>query len=520
MPEPAALRLWGLPQSPGPPPGLRHNGAMLEAPVLSAPAQAQERPVWRQALSELGPAFYAQVDPRPLEDPHWIDRNADLAGELGLHESWLQSREALLALSGCAVPEGSRPVASVYSGHQFGVWAGQLGDGRALLLGEVACTEGAVEIQIKGGGRTPFSRMGDGRAVLRSSIREYLCSEAMHGLGIPTTRALALTGSPSRVLREEVETAAVVTRTAPSFLRFGHFEHFSHSGQIAELKRLADHVIDRFYPHCRDSAAPYAGLLRAVVERTASLVAQWQAVGFCHGVMNTDNMSILGLTLDYGPFQFLDAFDPDHICNHSDSEGRYAYKRQPAVAHWNLYCLGQALLPLMDGQEEALAALDSYRPAFESALTAALRAKLGLIDAARADDLPLIEQVLELLSVQGVDYTLFWRRLCDFGDQPEPVRDLFRDRAAFDAWALGYRQRCAQLDPAAQRGLMRAVNPRYVLRNYLGEQAIAAAKQGDFAPIRRLLTVLRTPFDDHPDHEALAGLPPDWAASIEISCSS
>jgi uncharacterized protein YdiU (UPF0061 family) len=501
---------------------MRHNGAMLSAPTDTPahPAQTDPGPAWRQALAALGPAFYARVDPQPLQEPYWIDRNAPLARELGLDGAWLQSRQALLALSGCAVAEGSEPIASVYSGHQFGVWAGQLGDGRALILGEIQTAAGSVEIQIKGGGRTPFSRMGDGRAVLRSSIREYLCSEAMHGLRIPTTRALALTGSPSRVLREEVETAAVVTRTAPSFLRFGHFEHFSHSGQTDQLRQLADHVIDRFYPECRSAASPYAALLGAVVQRTAHLLAQWQAVGFCHGVMNTDNMSMLGLTLDYGPFQFLDAFDPDHICNHSDSQGRYAYKRQPSVAHWNLYALGQALLPLIGAQDDALAALDRYRPAFESALTQALRAKLGLTDAQQADDLPLIEQLLQLMAASRLDHTLFWRRLCDFGEQPEPVRDLFVDRAGFDAWALRYRARCTALDRDQQRQAMRAVNPRYVLRNYLGEQAIAAAKQGDFAPMRRLLTVLQAPFDDHPDHEDLADLPPDWAASIEISCSS
>lgn len=471
-------------------------------------------------MSPLGTEFFRRVDPTPLENPYWIDRNAPLAQELGLPEQWLLSEEALLALSGCTVAEGSQPIASVYSGHQFGVWAGQLGDGRALILGELQTAAGPVEVQIKGGGRTPFSRMGDGRAVLRSSIREYLCSEAMHGLGIPSTRALALIGAPTRVLREKLETAAVVTRTAPSFIRFGHFEHFSQHARPELLKQLADHVIERFYPDCRHADSPYAAFLQQVVHRTAVLLAQWQAVGFCHGVMNTDNMSILGLTLDYGPFQFLDAFDPGHICNHSDSQGRYAYKRQPSVAHWNLYCLGQALLPLMDGQDQALAALDTYRPSFESALTDALRAKLGLIDHLNPQDLPLIEQLLELLAANRVDYTLFWRCLCDFRQAPEGVRDLFADRPAFDTWALRYRARIADIDPDAQGLAMRSVNPRYVLRNYLAEQVIRAAKEGDFEPLRRLLEVLRSPFEDHPEHQALAALPPDWAASIEISCSS
>ena len=251
---------------------------------------------WRNRFARLGSAFYTRLPPQPLPDPVWVSRNHALARELGLEENWFASRGALEALTGNRTLTGSDPMASVYSGHQFGQWAGQLGDGRALLLGELQTPAGGVEIQLKGAGRTPYSRMGDGRAVLRSSIREYLCSEAMHRLGIPTTRALSVTGSPAKVRREEIETAAVVTRTAPSFIRFGHFEHFSYNDQHAELKTLADYVIDHFYPACRDAAQPYAALLQAVSERTAHLMATWQAVGFCHGVMNTDNMSILGLT--------------------------------------------------------------------------------------------------------------------------------------------------------------------------------------------------------------------------------
>ena len=306
---------------------------------------------------------------------------------------------------------GTRPLASVYSGHQFGVWAGQLGDGRAILLGETA---GGFEVQLKGCGRTPYSRMGDGRAVLRSSIREFLCSEAMHALGIPTTRALCVTGSDAPVYREEIETSAVVTRVSPSFIRFGHFEHFAANQRDEELRALADYVIDRYYPACRTDdrfgGNAYAALLEAVSERTAALLAQWQAVGFCHGVMNTDNMSILGLTIDYGPFQFLDGFDPRHICNHSDTGGRYAYNQQPNVAYWNLFCLAQALLPLIGDQEIAVAALESYKTVFPREFEARMRAKLGL--AGRRDgDRALIEGVLKLLAQEKVDYTIFWRRL-------------------------------------------------------------------------------------------------------------
>ncbi len=479
-------------------------------------------PLVDPALAQLGPAFFTRLPPQALPQPHWISRNAALARELGLDEAWLASQEALLALSGSAVLPGTAPLATVYSGHQFGHWAGQLGDGRALLLGELASPQGPIEVQLKGAGRTPYSRMGDGRAVLRSSIREYLCSEAMHGLGIPSSRALCLVGSPGVVVREELETAAVVTRTAPSFLRFGHFEHFSHSAMHEQLKALADHVIAHHYPECAEAAQPYAALLEAVTGRTARLLAQWQAVGFCHGVMNTDNMSVLGLTIDYGPFQFLDGFDPEHICNHSDSGGRYAFNQQPGVAHWNLFCLGQALMPLIQEQDPAMAALDTFKPAFEQAIRQALAGKLGLDAVHGPDDVALMDDALSLLAKEQVDHTLFWRRLCDYA-QPggaEPVRDLFIDRPALDAWGQRYLARIAQQSAQAVQGRMRAHNPKYVLRNHLGEEAIRAAKQGDFSKVEQLLEVLQSPFDEHPTHVALAGLPPTWAASIEISCSS
>lgn len=483
------------------------------------PAQAELK--WIHTFAGLGPDFYTELTPRPLPSPYWVGRNRALARELGLEDAWLESAETLAALSGNQPFPGSQPLASVYSGHQFGVWAGKLGDGRAILLGEIETPAGPQEIQLKGAGLTPYSRMGDGRAVLRSSIREFLCSEAMHGLGIPTTRALCVTGSDAKVRREEIETAAVVTRTAPSFIRFGHFEHFSHRNQHTQLKTLADYVIDRFYPECRDTKQPYAALLQAVSERTAHLMAAWQAVGFCHGVMNTDNMSILGLTIDYGPFQFLDAFDPGHICNHSDDQGRYAYNKQPNMAYWNLFCLGQALLPLIENQEDALAALESYKTVFPDALQARMRAKLGLPDE-QAGDKELIDSTFRLLAANKVDYTIFWRRLCGFNAQSghAPVRDLFFDLESFNLWALQYSERLAPVDIAHRADLMLKSNPKYVLRNHLGEEAITAAKLKDFSQVDTLLTLLQSPFDEHPEQESFAGFPPDWAASIAISCSS
>lgn len=487
------------------------------APSLSLP--------WQKGFAALGSDFYTELRPTPLPSPHWVGTSHSVAQLLGLPEGWHQSEEALQALTGNQVLAGSTPLASVYSGHQFGVWAGQLGDGRAILLGELA---GGHEIQLKGAGRTPYSRMGDGRAVLRSSIREFLCSEAMHGLGIPTSRALCITGSPGLVRREELETAAVVTRVAPSFVRFGHFEHFAANDQEEQLRTLADYVIDRYYPECRSPEAtspwggnPYAALLHSVSERTAQLMAQWQAVGFCHGVMNTDNMSILGLTLDYGPFQFLDAFVPGHICNHSDHHGRYAYNRQPNIAYWNLFCLAQALLPLIEDQDTALAALESYKTVFPDAFMARMHKKLGLTQAQESSE-ALVEPLLQLLAQNAVDYTIFWRRLSRAVAQGqfEPVRDLFADRAAFDAWLLSYSELLALEDKALAADLMLNSNPKFVLRNHLGEQAIRAAKGGDFSELATLQRLLERPFDEHPGHEAYADFPPDWASSISISCSS
>ena len=494
----------------------------MNLPAESVTPTADIGLAWKHGFAALGPDFFTELRPTPLPTPHWVGTSTAVAQLIGLNADWLQRDEALQAFTGNTLLAGSRPLASVYSGHQFGVWAGQLGDGRAILLGETAA---GLEIQLKGAGRTPYSRMGDGRAVLRSSIREFLCSEAMHGLGIPTSRALCITGSPAPVHREEVETASVVTRVAPSFVRFGHFEHFAANDLQAQLKTLADYVIDRYYPECRDTrdfgGNAYAALLQAVSERTAHLMAQWQGVGFCHGVMNTDNMSILGLTIDYGPFQFLDAFVPGHVCNHSDNQGRYAYNRQPNVAYWNLFCLAQALLPLIGDQELAKGALESYKTVFPEAFMARMRSKLGLAQA-REKDAELIDGILVLLAQNAVDYTIFWRRLShavqqnDFG----PVRDLFADRNAFDGWLLSYSELLALDNQALAANLMLKNNPKFVLRNHLGEQAIRAAKLGDFSELQTLQRLLEHPFDEHPGHDAYAAFPPDWASSIEISCSS
>jgi uncharacterized protein YdiU (UPF0061 family) len=493
-------------------------------PSSASPDTSAERLPWRwdNRFAALGPAFYTQLAPTPLRTPYWVAASRAMARELGLEPGEWQTPGALEALSGNRPVAGAEPLAGVYSGHQFGVWAGQLGDGRAILLGGAVAPDGRnLEIQLKGSGLTPYSRMGDGRAVLRSSIREFLASEAMHALGIPTTRALCVTGSPTPVRRETVETAAVVTRVAPSFIRFGHFEHFSHGGQHDALKTLADFVIDGFYPECRDASRPYAALLAAVTRRTAALIARWQAVGFCHGVMNTDNMSILGLTIDYGPFQFMDGFDNRHNSNHSDHQGRYAYGRQSQVAYWNLFCLAQALLPLIGEQDDAIAALEPYKTLFVAEWQAAFGAKLGFAERFEGE-IELAEGALNLMHKEKTDFTIFWRRLAHAvrsGDT-QPVRDLFVDQTGIAAWLLSFRELPVAVGQSPDADLMLRHNPAVVLRNHMAESAIAAAREGDFSVTQTLHSVLETPFDAHPDHPAWTGFPPDWASSIEISCSS
>ncbi len=507
-------------------------------PVMRSPAPALLN--WTHRLTRLGPDFFTRLAPTPLSSPVWVARNTALLEDLDWPAALLDD-DQLPAFAGNAVLPGSDPLATVYSGHQFGVWAGQLGDGRALWLGEADSAQGPHEIQLKGAGRTPYSRMGDGRAVLRSSIREYLCSEAMQGLGIPTTRALCLVASPQPVVREEVETAAVVTRVAPSFLRFGHFEHFASRDQVHALRVLADHAIEHHLPEARDRAMAwqgnvYAAMLDEVQQRTARLLAQWQAVGFCHGVMNTDNMSLLGLTIDYGPFQFMDGFDPGHICNHSDSHGRYAYARQPNIAYWNLYCLGQALLPLIGDQDLTVQVLEGYKTAFPRALGDAMRAKLGLTGALapeqlREADWTLVEDLLQLLASERVDYTIFWRRLSQAmahesgawsfqAPSWQALTDLLLDRPRLLSWLQRYRDRVGDTAAQMMGAQMLRTNPKYVLRNHLAEMAIQRAREGDYSEIDRLMQLLQAPFDEHPEHEASAGFPPEWASQLEISCSS
>ena len=469
-------------------------------------------------------ACHTEVLPTAIPEPAMVHFNAALAQELGLDA---QDEGLVEILSGNRPWPGYAPLASVYAGHQFGSWVSQLGDGRALLIAEIARPDGKrAELQLKGSGQTPYSRGADGRAVLRSSIREYLCPEAMHALGVPTTRCLSLIASPLPVMRESVETAAVVCRVSPSFVRFGHFEFFSHGGKEEVLASLADHVISENFPHI-EGPHRYAEWLSEVVLCTAALMAKWQSLGFCHGVMNTDNFSILGLTIDYGPFGFMDAFRQHHVCNHSDYEGRYAYSAQPQIGQWNVSCLLQAALPLLSGNEEEAVELASeiyrsYVPAFSTEALARWTAKLGLQEV-RDGDAALVSRFLGLLQAERLDFTGSFRSLSEWvRTGGESSEEAFSGIGGFDSWLSDYRARLAlePLNNAERAALMDRVNPKYVLRNHLAQAAIEKAEAGDYSEVGRLMDLLARPYDEQPGMERYAESPPQGLCHIEVSCSS
>lgn len=472
------------------------------------------------SFARLGDKFFSRVDPTPFRsDSYLIHFNSSAAKLLDLDPAESDSHDFVNCFSGKSYPAQSEPIAMLYAGHQFGHYVEQLGDGRAIMLGETTNQHGNKwEIQLKGSGITPYSRQADGRAVLRSSIREYLCSEAMHGLGIPTTRALCLVGNNDEVYREQIETAAVVTRLAPSHIRFGSFEIFYYRNQFDNIKTLADFVIQHHYPELSDSASPYLDLLDSVIDKTARLIAQWQSVGFAHGVMNTDNMSILGLTLDYGPFGFLDNYNPEFICNHSDHQGRYSFENQPQIGLFNLSCLAQAMLPLID-VEAAQAALGAYQALYTQYYNHFMAKKLGFN---KSD--PVVEKLLMHLLKQmqqsNVDYSLFFRLLST--NKTPALRDMFIDREQFDDWSKQYKQHftSVSLTFSSQQALMQRINPKYILRNYMAQIAIEKAEQNDFSEVDTLFRLLQSPFEEHPDMQHYAGIPPDWASQLSVSCSS
>lgn len=474
-------------------------------------------------FATLPDAFYSRINPTPFKnDSYLIHFNTEAAKLLDLDPEQKNNSELVNILSGQRLPDNADPVAMLYSGHQFGHYVEQLGDGRAIMLGETTNLKNQKwEIQLKGSGITPYSRQGDGRAVLRSSIREYLCSEAMHGLGIPTTRALCLTGNNDEIYRERIETAAIVTRLAPSHIRFGSFETFFYRSQPDNIKTLADFVIQHHYPALLEQQTPYLALLKTIIDKTARLIAQWQAVGFAHGVMNTDNMSVLGLTLDYGPFGFLDSYNPKFICNHSDYEGRYSFENQPQIGLFNLSCLAQALLPLLD-VESAKAALETYQDSYTQYYNNFMASKLGFVQTDSVIE-NLIIDLLEQMQQSNADYTLLFRRLSESSGAHEVLRDMFIDRTRFDTWFKQYQEHFTTLalNIESQQVEMRKTNPKYILRNYIAQIAIdKAEREQDYTEIDKLITILQNPYDEHPDMKHYAGLPPDWAETISVSCSS
>ncbi|VAV86532.1 UPF0061 protein YdiU [hydrothermal vent metagenome] len=462
--------------------------------------------------ARLGDKFSVKMTGRPLPNARMVSVNPLGAELIGLTPDDLSGAQALQFFSGAEMLDGAEPLAMVYAGHQFGGYSPRLGDGRGLLLGQVRGNDNALwDIHLKGAGQTPFSRGADGRAVLRSSIREYLASEALHHLNIPTSRALCLISSDEPVMRETLETAAGLIRLSESHIRFGSFEFFTYTDQHGELKQLADYVLNIHFSDLCDDPAPYDRMMLEITARTARMIARWQAMGFAHGVMNTDNMSILGQTFDYGPYGFMETFDPGYVCNHSDDMGRYAFNQQPAIGLWNCRALAHALNPLLEaGTAEFL--IPHYQQTFQDSYDRLMAAKLGLEQSGEGDR-DLIADLLRLLRDREMDYTIFFRALSDGKREAGPD---------FASWYDRYDARLSQekTTPDQRQENMRAVNPKYILRNYMAQTAILKAQQGDFSEVGRLMTLLRTPFDDQMEFEDYAGSPPDWGRHLEISCSS
>ncbi|SMN00180.1 Selenoprotein O and cysteine-containing homologs [uncultured Candidatus Thioglobus sp.] len=454
-------------------------------------------------FSKLGEDFFSQVETQPLKNPFLIHTNQSLQTELGLQ----MSNDDLLDIASGNKPfQQIKPIASIYAGHQFGYFVPQLGDGRSCLIGQ---TQGQ-ELSLKGAGKTPYSRSGDGRAVLRSSIREYLCSIAMQGLGIATTQALTLVGSQSEVYREQIETGAIVLRTAPSHIRFGNFELFASRGQVKQVKLLADFVIEHYYPQCSGKNR-YADFLLEVVKRTAIMIANWQAQGFSHGVMNTDNMSILGLTLDYGPFGFLETYNPQLICNHSDHEGRYSFDQQPSIGLWNLARLADSLSSLIDAKQ-AKSVLAHYQPHLVTNYSQIMRQKFGLLEKHDEDNV-LITEFFEVLYRHKKDYSNSLRKLSDLEN--------FSADGDFSKWLERYNKRISEEKNHDRIAMMNRINPSVILRNYLAEKAIRSAEDDkDYTEIGVLFKLLSKPFDAHSKFESYRIDTPNWAGNLSVSCSS
>jgi uncharacterized protein YdiU (UPF0061 family) len=481
-------------------------------------------PGWSAAAADLPARFLDRRRPTPVPDPYLVAWNPAMAADLGLG---VDPGDLVATLSGNLLPEGIAPHAAGYAGHQFGTWVPELGDGRAITIGALPGRDRVLrEIQLKGSGMTRWSRMGDGRAVLRSTIREYLASAAMAGLGIPTTGALAITGSDLPVYRERTETAAILTRVSPTFIRFGTFQWLASLGEREAVRQLADSVIERFFPALLALPADerHGAWYAEVVARTARLMAAWIAVGFAHGVMNTDNFSIIGETIDYGPFGWMDRYQPGLVCNHSDWQGRYAFDQQPLVGLWNCSRLGEALHPLVS-EPAAVAALEGYHPIYEAEVIRRMRDKLGLITVDDTDA-ELISDFLDLMQATGADYQRSFRALSRWDAEVAASREalvaVIPDGGRLDAWLARYAARLAsEPRPAAQRhAAMLGTNPKYVLRNWVAQDVIENAETRNFAAVDAVRTLLDDPFAEHSTFERFAAGPPAWAREIVVSCSS
>lgn len=483
------------------------------------------------SYAQLPERFFEQVAPTAVVAPRLIRLNEELAKQLGVDPAWLRSDEGLAVLAGNRVPDGGQPIATAYAGHQFGGFVPQLGDGRAILLGEVIGRDGLRrDIQLKGAGRTPFSRRGDGRAALGPVLREYVVSEGMAALGIPTTRALAAVATGEAVVRESALPGGVITRVAASHIRIGTFQFFAARGDVEGTRILADHVLSRHYPADAASERPYRALLDAVIAAQADLVAQWMLVGFIHGVMNTDNVSIAGETIDYGPCAFMDAYDPGTVYSAIDRNGRYAYANQPAIVQWNLTRLAECLLPLLaEKEEDAIAAaqeaLDVFPERFAAAHLAGMRRKLGLFTADDGDE-KLAREFLQLMASGHADFTNTFRALCEAAESAlseDGMRGLFADAPAHGAWMARWRARLAREDveSAARQAAMRAANPAYIPRNHRMEAVIrAAVDHDDFGPFAEFVTVLARPFEDQPHFAAYAQPPAEHEQVHQTFCGT
>ena len=480
-----------------------------------------------QPFQTLPKQLFSQVMPQGLSNPRLVIGSESTARLLGLDINTLDQQDSLKLISGQGVLNIWDPIAMKYTGHQFGQYNPQLGDGRGVLIAQVNHQNKIWDMHLKGAGSTPYSRQGDGRAVLRSSIREFLGSEALAALNIPTSRALCVVDSDTDVYREQRESGAMLIRVTPSHIRFGHFEFCSFGNEPPLLQTLCDFVIEQHYPQLIDHEHKYLEFYKSTVQKTASLVANWQGIGFAHGVMNTDNMSILGETFDFGPFAFMDDYEAGFICNHSDYQGRYAFNQQPNIAKWNLSVLAQALLPLVD-KDELVEQLEGFDNVFSEQYFSIMNGKFGLLGAFDVHQ-SFINESLIMLENCKLDFCVFFRKLSDIHNPQvfNYLRNLCLDIKGFDHWYGQYQQALIadgqtvnKTTQASRKKRMNQVNPKYILRNYLAQNAIAAAQQGDYSLVQTLHKVLLKPFDEQPEFEEYADLPPDWGKKLEISCSS